>query len=146
MTLEAVIGSAQNAQRDRQPIQGEVAQRRVAHIIFTVDVLTYQERITALTFLYGNLWDTAVVSLHRCAAAAWPDLAPMLSMTTTRGAHRPASLSACCSRGIANVCMCDAVTHAGRCWPSSACLDSCSTVRARSCKIVVWYMVYNPVV
>ena len=57
MTLEAwrnVLSVIGGAYKERWP-------NEESRIIFTVDVFTYQQRITALTFLYGNLRDAALV-------------------------------------------------------------------------------------
>ena len=112
-------------------------------VLYTAE-FTYDQRITALTFLYGNLRDADLVYAavqmqlgvdprdHDHAQRFLADLAsgrydqkyhyfkcslPTGSSSTahsTRAAHRPARSRACCSRGSANARVCDARRGAGR--------------------------------
>ena len=121
-----------------------------SRIIFDTDVFTYTQRITALTFLYGNLRDAALVyaalqpqigvdprdqdHAHRflvdLASSKYDqkyhyfDVLPPTGCSSTaqctRAAHRPASSRACCLRGSDIARACDGWRRVGRRLLSSA--------------------------
>ena len=76
-----------------------------SRIIFLSTVFTYQERLTALTFLYGNLRDADLVH-----AAVHPQIAASTRATTTTRAASSPILRAASTTSSTTILMCSPAT------------------------------------
>jgi hypothetical protein len=140
-----------------------------SHIILNTAIFNYSQRLTALTFLFGNIGDVDLVyaALHQQigvdardhdhAQRFLADLASgrydlkyhyfdVLFLDGSLNAHRTHHLAcspACCASGSANARALVGRTGAGRRWPSSAHL-CCSTPAHATAYIVLRYQ-YAPV-